>query len=98
MDELERIQNEIAALQKQAEQMVTQRKTAVIEEIKTKINSFGLTAKDLGLSDKPSNRAGIPVPIKYQFKDQTWTGRGRQPKWVEDYLAEGGYLESIRVK
>lgn len=98
MDDLQRIQDEIASLQKQAEQMIAQRKADAIEEIKSKIKAFGLTAKDLGLSDKPSARAGVAVPIKYRMNDQTWTGRGRQPKWVDEFIANGGELESIKIK
>lgn len=98
MDDLQRIQDEIANLQKQAEHMIAQRKTVVIEEIKAKIKAFGLTAKDLGVTDKSTQRAGIVVPIKYQLNDQTWTGRGRQPKWVDEYVAAGGNLDDVRVK
>ncbi|ASJ74627.1 hypothetical protein IMCC3135_22785 [Granulosicoccus antarcticus IMCC3135] len=29
--------------------------------------------------------------------DMTWTGRGKQPIWVRDYLAAGGTLESITI-
>lgn len=96
MDELQRIQAEIAQLQKQAEDMIAQRKAAIIEEIRGHIKAFGITAKDLGFSDK--GPAKIVVPVKYRFHDQTWTGRGRQPKWVDDYLASGKSLEDILVK
>jgi DNA-binding protein H-NS len=35
---------------------------------------------------------------KYQNPDnaaQTWSGKGKQPKWVEDALASGRTLESL---
>lgn len=41
--------------------------------------------------------AGIKVPVKYRQGDNTWTGRGRQPKWLVDYLAQGGKLEELLV-
>lgn len=28
---------------------------------------------------------------------QTWTGRGRKPKWVEAHLAAGGSLDDIAI-
>ncbi len=37
---------------------------------------------------------------KYRDPDdpsQTWTGRGRRPKWVEDRLARGGALEDLAI-
>ncbi len=96
MDELQKIQAEIANLQKQAENMIAQRKAEVIESIRANIKAFGITAKDLGFSDKGMSK--IIVPVKYRFQDQTWTGRGRQPKWVDEYLAAGNSLEDILVK
>lgn len=98
MDEVRKIQEEIAALQKQAEQLIAQRKVEIIETIKAQIKTYGITAKDLGLGEKAPSRSGISVPIKYRLNDDTWTGRGRKPKWVEDYLASGGSLETIQVK
>lgn len=40
------------------------------------------------------------VPPKYRNPDnsaQTWTGRGRKPKWVEAHLAKGGALEEVLI-
>ena len=71
----------------------------MIDNIKELIKTYGITTKDIGLLDKPhSSRAGQTVPVKYRLHEQTWTGRGRQPKWVDDYLAAGGNLEDVRVK
>ncbi|MCL2021739.1 MAG: H-NS histone family protein [Betaproteobacteria bacterium] len=32
-----------------------------------------------------------------QSADLIWTGRGRKPRWVEAWLAEGGNLEQLAV-
>lgn len=48
---------------------------------------------------KPSKERA-PVAIKYrnpQDSNQTWTGRGRQPKWVVEFLANSGTLEQLAV-
>jgi len=29
--------------------------------------------------------------------EETWTGRGRKPKWVETYLNNGGSLEDVSI-
>lgn len=37
---------------------------------------------------------------KYRNPDnpqQTWSGRGRKPKWVQDWLAAGKALDALRV-
>ena len=39
-----------------------------------------------------------PVAVKYRTPDgQEWTGRGRQPKFVVEFLANGGTLEQLAV-
>ncbi|MDQ7988168.1 MAG: H-NS histone family protein [Candidatus Dactylopiibacterium sp.] len=41
------------------------------------------------------------VPAKYAHPSdasQTWTGRGRKPKWVEEALNGGATLESLTIK
>ena len=47
-----------------------------------------------------STTAGVKVPVKYRHPDNgelAWTGRGRKPKWVEEWLAGGGTLEQVTV-
>ena len=97
MDDLEKLQAQIADLQRKAEDLLHQKKAAVIEEVKAKVKSYGLTMKDLGLSDKPHTKATQAVAVKYRHGDYSWTGRGRQPKWVVDYIAQGGTLEDLLV-
>lgn len=41
-----------------------------------------------------------PVAVKYrhpQNADLAWTGRGRQPKWVAEFIGAGGGLEQLAV-
>ena len=102
MDDLEKVQAQIAELAKKAEELIAQKKPAVIADIKTKMAAYGITTKDLGLSVgtlvvHKSSQAGVPVPIKYRQGEHTWSGRGRQPKWVEDYIKSGGKLEELAV-
>lgn len=47
-----------------------------------------------------SSTAGSKVAPKYRNpsdRSTTWTGRGRKPRWVEDYLAGGGTLDQLRI-
>lgn len=47
-----------------------------------------------------SKTAGVKVPAKYRHpenSDLAWTGRGRKPKWVEDWLGTGGTMEQIQI-
>lgn len=55
------------------------------------------------LDDLLAGKAGktrAPVAPKYAHPDdasKTWTGRGRQPFWVRDALAEGKTLEDLAI-
>ena len=94
MDELTSIQLQINELQQKAQSLIQQKKAEVIREVKSKIASYGITAKDLGLGEFVKTST---VAAKYRHGDQTWTGRGRQPKFVVDYLATGGKLEDLLI-
>ena len=95
MDELEKLQAQIAELQRKAEEISFQKKATVIEELKSKIRAYGLTPKDLGFTGKTSSKAGTSVAVKYRQGDHAWSGRGRKPKFVEDHIASGGKLEDL---
>lgn len=100
MDELERIQAQIAELQQKAQEIQQQKKSAVLEDVRAKIKAYGLTAKDCGFSTTEKNtedKRSLPVAIKYRSGENTWTGRGRKPKWLEEKLATGAKLEEFLV-
>ncbi|MDT3707549.1 MAG: H-NS histone family protein [Thiobacillus sp.] len=100
MDELDQIQQQIAELQQKAQKLHQQKKSAVLEEVKAKIKAYGLTAKECGFSTTEKNtgdRRSLPVTIKYRDGENTWTGRGRKPKWLEKKLATGSNLKDFAV-
>jgi DNA-binding protein H-NS len=47
-----------------------------------------------------SSRQGVKVAIKYRNPDdprQTWSGRGRQPRWLAALTLQGRRLEDFRI-
>ena len=61
--------------------------------------------RDVTLAKKPRTTkvkdGRAKVAPKYRNPndaEQTWTGRGRKPKWVEAHLASGGTLEQVEIK
>ncbi len=49
---------------------------------------------------KSFTKKRAPAKIKYRSPinaQDTWTGRGRKPKWVANFLEHGGTLEEIAV-
>jgi DNA-binding protein H-NS len=52
-------------------------------------------------SAKPAANKGKRVPVKYRNPadaSQGWTGRGRKPRWVEDWIAGGKSIDELLVK
>lgn len=106
---LERIQKEIAALERQAESIKQREVKDVIARIREAIAFYGLTATDLGLSGRgvrkartrPAARKGkaaarTPGQVKYRDDaGHSWTGHGRRPQWFIDALASGKKPEDL---
>lgn len=49
---------------------------------------------------KTATLPGIPLPAKYKHPETgaTWSGRGRQPTWVAEWVAKHGNDTGITVK
>ena len=48
----------------------------------------------------PQGRQRRSPPVKFRHPQQydlTWTGRGKRPRWVMAWLAEGGRMEELGV-
>jgi DNA-binding protein H-NS len=74
-------------IDKQIEEARAKEVAQVIAEVKQKIRDYDLTAKDLGLVAVDGRRraaARAPLAAKYMnpATGETWSGRGRAPKWV----------------
>lgn len=80
-------------------------KQKVLEQMLALANSHGFSLEELlngksGGKKGPSKTAGIKVAAKYRHPTQTdvtWSGRGRKPVWVSEWLASGKSLEDLAV-
>ncbi len=102
IDELDALIDEAAALIETKKAEALKNAKAEIEKIAA---STGMSVEELlGLSGKPGKKAGAakkPVANKYRNpKDhtQTWTGRGKRPKWLQEMLDNGGKLENFLLR
>lgn len=76
-------------------------KQNVLKELRAAAKARGFELEDLvGGTPAKKKAASGKVKVKYRHpKDATleWTGRGRQPKWVVEFLAKGGKIEALAV-
>jgi DNA-binding protein H-NS len=69
------------------------------EQILAIAQSVGMPLKDLLAANARGGKTGT-VAVRYRHPDnaaQQWTGRGRQPKWVKEWVDGGKSLDQLRV-
>jgi DNA-binding protein H-NS len=89
----------------EAEELRVKELNDVIEDIKQKMKSYGLTAQDLGFAgsgatrQRKSSGSTTKSVVKYRGPNgEGWSGgRGRKPRWVTEALAKGKKLEDFAV-
>ncbi|MFT7117045.1 MAG: DNA-binding protein H-NS [Rhodoferax sp.] len=101
MNNLIEIQNQIAILQKQADEIKAQEFEKTVQDILLKMTAFGITLKDLdtvkGRTRKVS--AAKPAAAKYMGPNgETWSGRGLTPRWLAALVAEGQTKDAFAIK
>jgi DNA-binding protein H-NS len=83
---------QIAELEKQASQVRDSEISAAKAEIRKIMQTYGLTAADLGGATKaPKVRKTVAAKYRDASTGAEWSGRGRAPTWLngknkEDYL------------
>ena len=76
-------------------------KNAVKVELAALAKSKGFEMADLYGDAPKAAKEKKTVPPKYRNPAdaaQTWTGRGRKPKWVVEALASGGTLDDFLIQ
>jgi len=100
VSQLRELQQQIPAELKRRE---AQEKVNILNEVRAFAKARGYAIEDLLGKEakvKAATGAGNKVKVKYRHPENAeleWTGRGRKPKWVEAWLANGGSLDNLLV-
>ncbi len=96
---------ELLKLDAEIKAAIPQKKAAEQRALKAKISDLaannGFTVDELFGTTKRGVAAGTKVAPKYMNPDnpiETWTGRGRQPRWMVAALKKGGKAEKFLIK
>ncbi|MCA2011880.1 H-NS histone family protein [Cereibacter sphaeroides] len=69
-----------------------------VAEVEAFARERGISLSDLSeLSGKRKRKPAAPKYANPADQEQTWTGRGRRPRWVEAALNEGKSLEDLAI-
>lgn len=98
---------ELEALIEQAHDLIDRKQKEAVTSARAEIQKI---ASDVGMSieellglqaAKKAPKEKKAVAVKYRNpKDhtQTWSGRGKSPRWLQEILNQGGKLENFLVK
>ncbi len=101
--DLERV---IAAAEQQRESKRESGKKELVEEFRARAEALGLSLSDLATGSakagRPSGRgpSAQPPAVKYRNPEtgETWSGRGRAPKWLTLAEQQGRSREEFAAK
>jgi DNA-binding protein H-NS len=90
-------------LQEQIKQEMKKREQSDMAKAREQIlaiaQSVGVPLKDLLATTGRGGKTGT-VAVRFRHPDnasQQWTGRGRQPKWVKEWVEGGKSIDKLRV-
>ena len=86
---------------------IASRQDAEVEQLKDKVttvcDALGITVVELfGIkSEGPVKRRKPAAKVKYRdpdYPDNTWTGKGKPPKWLQEKLDQGAAKDQFLLK
>lgn len=97
--------DELIDLKNRVEMALENKKSGSVEELRSQFGelaaSAGLSLEDVmgrATSGRGSKRRKVPVKyINSKDRSQTWTGRGRTPRWLADAMKKGAKRESFEI-
>jgi DNA-binding protein H-NS len=100
--ELETLRSEI---DKRIEHLAQLKKQEALARLDEMVESLGLDGEEIAAHFRfrkgPLNGSRVSGSKKYQNPkntEQSWSGRGRKPAWVQAHLDAGGELKSLEAK
>lgn len=92
-------------VEKALEKLKAKDKRAAQKAAAEAASKFGFTLNELAAGTTPKSKAKAKKPAttaKPRFanpdnKDQTWTGKGRQPEWYKAQIANGAMPKAMEI-
>jgi DNA-binding protein H-NS len=75
-------------------------RSKVRRQLEALAQEHGFSLSEILSESAPRSKRGGTAEIKYRHPQNpadAWSGRGRKPRWVETWLANGGTLDQLKV-
>lgn len=95
--ELKSLRDEIAV---ELELRTKEERQKLIQEFRDKAKSLGISLEELLAGQKGKSKSTGKVAAKYVHPANpglTWTGRGKTPRWVTEWLNSGKSMDDLKV-
>jgi DNA-binding protein H-NS len=98
--------SELKGLQLEIEKEIKDRQQQEVKKAREQIlaiaQDLGVSVEELLANGRAKQKGGSGKKVRAQYRNpadnsQTWSGRGRQPKWIVDGLAGGKILDEFRI-
>lgn len=90
----------LTQIPKEIDRREKEEKYKLIKELEALASERGFNLNDLVVGGEAVKSERAPVAVKYRHPSNVelcWTGRGRQPKWVVEFVQGGGTFEQLAV-
>lgn len=95
LKELKELQSQVA---KAIASFEDRRKREALAELEEKAREMGFSLAELtGVAPMRKRAAAVPKYANPQNKSDTWSGRGRKPRWFSAALASGKKPEDLAI-
>lgn len=87
-----------AALEAEIAEAQTRERSAAISQVRELMAAYGLTVGDLASTRiKTAKLSKVAAKYRNEATGETWSGRGLQPKWLKNAIAQGAKLTDFSV-
>lgn len=98
LEELQQFRKDVDKAIAKAEAQKLKDARAALEKVAAE---HGVTLEEITGRAASKRQVGKPLPPKYQHPENpnvTWSGRGRQPRWIKEMLKSGNDLAEYEIK
>lgn len=98
--------SELKGLQFDVEKEIKERQQLEVKKAREQIlaiaQNLGMPVEELVSNNSGKPKKETPSKVRPQYQNpadssQTWSGRGRQPRWIADALANGKALADFKI-